>query len=164
VSVSNFVAGLGASAGCVSGVTCTFDSDDGRDIVRRLAQDADVFVQNFRPGTLDRHGLGYDDLRVDHEDLVYVSLSGFGAVGPYAGKSAYDTVIQAYAGFGANQADPPTASRCSSARPWPRSPAHRRQAITAALHARERGQAAARGVVDARRGGVVLGRRRGNRC
>ncbi len=81
-------------------------TDDGRDIVRRLAQDADVFVQNFRPGTLDRHGLGYEDLRAGHDDLVYVSLSGFGAVGPYAGKSAYDTVIQAYGGFGANQADP----------------------------------------------------------
>ena len=47
-----------------------------------------MFVQNFRPGTLDRHGLGYDDLRAGHDDLVYVSLSGFGAVGPYAGKSA----------------------------------------------------------------------------
>ena len=65
--------------------TCT--PTDGRDIVRRLAPDADVVVQNFRPGTLDRHGLGYDDVQAGHPDVVYVSLSGFGAVGPYAGPS-----------------------------------------------------------------------------
>ena len=96
-------------AACNRGKRCIavdVHTDDGRDIVRRLAQDADVFVQNFRPGILDRHGLGYEDLRAGHDDLVYVSLSGFGAIGPYAGKSAYDTVIQAYGGFGANQADP----------------------------------------------------------
>ena len=65
-----------------------------------------MFVQNFRPGVIDRLGLGYDDVRAGHDDLVYVSLSGFGSTGPYAGKCAYDTVIQAYGGFGANQADP----------------------------------------------------------
>ena len=74
-------------AACNRGKRCIavdVHTDDGRDIVRRLAQDADVFVQNFRPGSLDRHGLGYEDLRAGHDDLVYVSLSGFGAVGPYA--------------------------------------------------------------------------------
>ena len=100
-----------------------------------------MFVQNFRPGMLDRLGLGYDDLRDGHDDLVYVSLSGFGAVGPYADKSAYDTVIQAYGGFGANQADPadgnPVFLRQTAADKVTAFTAA--QAITAALLARERG-------------------------
>ena len=81
---------------------------EARDIVLRLAAGADVFVENYRPGVLERLGLGYDALAAENERLVYASLTGFGAVGPYAGKSAYDTVIQAYGGFGANQADPET--------------------------------------------------------
>ncbi|MEX1009241.1 MAG: CoA transferase [Acidimicrobiia bacterium] len=131
-------------AACNRGKRCIavdVQTDQGRDIVRRLAQDADVFVQNFRPGTLDRHGLGYADLRNGHDDLVYVSLSGFGAVGPYAEKSAYDTVIQAYGGFGANQADPadgnPVFLRQTAADKVTAFTAA--QAITAALLARERG-------------------------
>jgi crotonobetainyl-CoA:carnitine CoA-transferase CaiB-like acyl-CoA transferase len=79
---------------------------DGVDIVRRLAADADVVVQNFRPGVVDRLGIGYDDIRAVNDDVVYLSLSGFGSQGPYRDRSAYDTVIQAYAGLAANQADP----------------------------------------------------------
>ncbi len=131
-------------AACNRGKRCIavdIHSDDGQAIVGRLAADSDVFVQNFRPGTLERHGLGYDDLREGHEDLVYVSLSGFGSVGPYAGKSAYDTVIQAYGGFGANQADPadgnPVFLRQTAADKVTAFTAA--QAITAALLARERG-------------------------
>ena len=55
----------------------------GVDIVRRLAADADVLIQNFRPGVMDKLGLGYDAVRVINPDVVYVSLSGFGATGPY---------------------------------------------------------------------------------
>ncbi len=79
---------------------------DGVDIVRRLAAESDVVVQNFRPGVMDRLGLGYDDLREVNPDIIYVSLSGFGSTGPYRDRSAYDTVIQAYGGLAANQADP----------------------------------------------------------
>jgi crotonobetainyl-CoA:carnitine CoA-transferase CaiB-like acyl-CoA transferase len=131
-------------AACNRGKRCIavdVQTDEGRDIVRRLSQDADVFVQNFRPGTLDRHGLGYDDLREGHDDLVYASLSGFGATGPYADKSAYDTVIQSYGGFAANQADPadgnPVFLRQTAADKVTALTAA--QAITAALLARERG-------------------------
>ncbi|MFN3216725.1 MAG: CaiB/BaiF CoA transferase family protein [Acidimicrobiales bacterium] len=77
----------------------------GADIVRRLAAEADVVIQNFRPGVMDRLGLGYDDIAAVNPDVVYASLSGFGTEGPYRDRSAYDTVIQAYAGFAANQAD-----------------------------------------------------------
>jgi crotonobetainyl-CoA:carnitine CoA-transferase CaiB-like acyl-CoA transferase len=115
--------------------------EEGRDVVRRLARDCDVVVQNFRPGVMDRLGLGYDDLRAENEGLVYVSLSGFGPDGPYADKSAYDTVIQAYGGFGANQADPadgtPVFLRQTAADKVTALTAA--QAITAALFARERG-------------------------
>jgi crotonobetainyl-CoA:carnitine CoA-transferase CaiB-like acyl-CoA transferase len=117
-------------------------TEAGRDVVRRLARECDVLVQNFRPGVMDRLGLGYDDLRVDHDDLVYVSLSGFGSEGPYAGKSAYDTVIQAYGGLASNQADPangkPVFLRQTAADKVTALTAA--QAITAALFARERGQ------------------------
>jgi crotonobetainyl-CoA:carnitine CoA-transferase CaiB-like acyl-CoA transferase len=115
---------------------------EGRDVVRALAAGCDVVVQNFRPGVMDRLGLGYDDLRAGRDDLVYVSLSGFGPEGPYAGKSAYDTVIQAYGGFAVNQADPATGEpvflRQTAADKVTALTAA--QAITAALLARERGR------------------------
>lgn len=117
-------------------------SEEGRNVVRALARGSDVIVQNFRPGVMDRLGLGYDELRVDHDDLIYVSLSGFGADGPYAGKSAYDTVIQAYGGFATNQGDPSTGEpvflRQTAADKVTALTAS--QAITAALFARERGR------------------------
>ncbi len=75
-------------------------------LIHRLAATSDVFIQNFRPGVLDGLGIGYEDLRKSNPDIVYASLSGFGSTGPYRDRSAYDTVIQAYAGLAANQADP----------------------------------------------------------
>jgi crotonobetainyl-CoA:carnitine CoA-transferase CaiB-like acyl-CoA transferase len=114
---------------------------DGIDIVRRLATDADVVVQNFRPGVVDRLGLGYEAVRAINPDVVYVSLSGFGSSGPYRDRSAYDTVIQAYAGLAANQADPtdeaPQFLRQTAADKV--TALYAAQAITAALFARDRG-------------------------
>lgn len=78
---------------------------EGLGIVRRLAADADVVIENFRPGVMDRLGLGYDAVKAANPDVIYASLSGFGDEGPYRDRSAYDTVIQAYAGFAINQAD-----------------------------------------------------------
>jgi len=122
-------------------------TDDGREIVRALARRADVFVQNYRPGVVERAGLGYDDLSADNPGLVYASLSGFGTVGPYADKSAYDTVIQAYAGLANTQADPadgtPVFLRQTAADKVTALTAA--QAITAALLARERGTGGVRG-------------------
>ena len=116
-------------------------TEQGRDIVRRLARDVDVVVQNFRPGVVERLGIGYDDLRTENPNVVYASLSGFGPVGPYAHKGAYDTVIQAYGGFAANQGDPTTGQpqflRQTAADKV--TALYAAQAITAALFARERG-------------------------
>jgi crotonobetainyl-CoA:carnitine CoA-transferase CaiB-like acyl-CoA transferase len=115
---------------------------EGAEVVRRLAADADVVVQNYRPGVVDRLGVGYEDVRVDNPDVVYCSLSGFGAEGPYRDRSAYDTVIQAYGGFAANQADPedgvPVFLRQTAADKV--TALFASQAITAALFARERGR------------------------
>jgi crotonobetainyl-CoA:carnitine CoA-transferase CaiB-like acyl-CoA transferase len=113
----------------------------GRGIVRRLARDADVVVQNFRPGVVERLGIADADLRRENPELVYVSISGFGPTGPYAPKGAYDTVIQAYGGLAANQADPES----GEPRFLNQTAADKitalvaAQAITAALFARERG-------------------------
>lgn len=113
----------------------------GRDIVRELARDADVVVQNFRPGVVERLGVGYDDVRAVNPSVVYASISGFGPDGPYADKGAYDTVIQAYGGLAANQADPasgePRFLNQTAADKITALVAS--QAITAALFARERG-------------------------
>jgi crotonobetainyl-CoA:carnitine CoA-transferase CaiB-like acyl-CoA transferase len=116
-------------------------TDAGRDLVLRLARDADVFVENYRPGVIERLGLGYDALAAENPELVYASLTGFGPAGPYSGKSAYDTVIQAYGGFAANQADPDTGEpRFLNQTAADKVTAmFAAQAITAALFARERG-------------------------
>ena len=73
---------------------------------RRLAAECDVFLQNYRPGVMDKLGLGYEDVKAVNPGVVYASLSGFGSTGPYRDRSAYDTVIQAYGGLAMNQADP----------------------------------------------------------
>jgi crotonobetainyl-CoA:carnitine CoA-transferase CaiB-like acyl-CoA transferase len=78
------------------------------EIALALARHVDLVVENFRPGVMDRLGLGYEHIRAINPDVVYASLTGFGAVGPYKDRSAYDTVMQAYGGFATNQADPET--------------------------------------------------------
>ena len=82
-----------------------------RDIVRKLAATCDLVTENFRPGVLDRLGLGYDDLRHVNPSIVYVSGSGFGSGGPYAGRPGQDLLIQAMSGlaaYGGRRGDPPT--------------------------------------------------------
>lgn len=74
-------------------------SEAGAAAFRRLAAKADVVLENFRPSVMDRLGLGYESLAAENPRLVYVSISGFGPDGPYAGLPAYDMVIQALSGF-----------------------------------------------------------------
>ena len=78
----------------------------GVELMKRLVTRADLFVQNFRPGTADRMGIGEAALREVKPDLVYVSISGFGETGPYVHKRTYDPVIQALSGLASIQADP----------------------------------------------------------
>jgi crotonobetainyl-CoA:carnitine CoA-transferase CaiB-like acyl-CoA transferase len=72
-----------------------------RDALRRLAATADVFVTNVRPAAMARLGLGYDDIRAVNPRIVYASATGFGARGRYAGKPAYDDLIQGLSGIAA---------------------------------------------------------------
>lgn len=113
----------------------------GMAVVKKLIATADVFVQNFRPGAIERMGLGEGVVRGLREDIVYVSISGFGETGPYAHKRVYDPVIQALSGLADIQKDGET-GRPKMVRtiiPDKTTALAAAQAITAALFARERG-------------------------
>ena len=70
-------------------------SDVGRDILMQLVSEADVFIQNFRPGVAERLKIAYPDFASVNPDLIYLSVSGFGADGPYVDRPVYDPFIQA---------------------------------------------------------------------
>ncbi len=113
---------------------------EGLAIVRKLAATADVLVQNFRPGAIERMGLGEDVVRELKPDIVFVSISGFGESGPYAHQRVYDPVIQALCGLCDIQTDNET-GRPHMVRtivPDKTTSVTAAQAITAALFARER--------------------------
>ena len=76
----------------------------GRELMLRLTKDADVFVQNFRPGVMSRLGIDEPQLRTVNPGLIYVSMSGWGESGPYAHKPVYDPIIQAISGLASVQA------------------------------------------------------------
>ena len=75
----------------------------GREAVRKLATEADVYLQNMRPGVAEKMGLGYDDLSALNPRLVYCSISGYGDFGPYRDRMAYDAVMQGMTGFAVMQ-------------------------------------------------------------
>ncbi|MES1950175.1 L-carnitine dehydratase/bile acid-inducible protein F [Salinisphaera sp. S4-8] len=81
----------------------------GRDALLRLCADADVFVQNFRPGVAERMGIGEDDIRAVAPDIVYCSISGFGDAGPYASYPVYDPLVQALSSLASIQGGADTA-------------------------------------------------------
>src|SRR5467141_901345 len=83
-------------------------SEVGREVLAKLVAQADVLVQNFRPGTMERLGLGPDELRRRHPRLIYVSISGVGETGPYVKKRVYDPIIQGLSGFADIQSQPVT--------------------------------------------------------
>ncbi|MFQ5540368.1 MAG: CaiB/BaiF CoA transferase family protein, partial [Candidatus Binatia bacterium] len=74
-------------------------SDQGTELLRRLAESADVLVENFRPGTMERFGLGEERLRKANPRLIYASLSAFGADGPLRDWPGYDLIVQAWGGL-----------------------------------------------------------------
>ncbi|MBR0661504.1 MULTISPECIES: CaiB/BaiF CoA transferase family protein [Neoroseomonas] len=80
-------------------VSVDFAKPEGAAILKRMVANADVLIENFRPGTLARYGLGWEELRAVNPRLIYCSVTGFGQTGPYAGRSGYDFVAQAMAGL-----------------------------------------------------------------
>ena len=112
----------------------------GVDVLKQLIPTADVFVQNFRPGAIDRMGLGESVVRNLNASVIYVSISGFGETGPYAHKRVYDPVIQALSGLADIQMDA-ASGRPQMIRtiiPDKTTSVTAAQAITAALFHRER--------------------------
>ena len=110
------------------------------DVLKQLIPTADVFVQNFRPGAIDRMGLGESVVRNLNASVIYVSISGFGETGPYAHKRVYDPVIQALSGLADIQMDA-ASGRPQMIRtiiPDKTTSVTAAQAITAALFHRER--------------------------
>ena len=79
-------------------LTLDLKRPEGRDVLRKLAERSDVLVENFRPGTMDRLGLGYEEAARLNPRLVYCSISGFGQTGPRAAKPAYDQILQGMGG------------------------------------------------------------------
>jgi len=79
-------------------ITLNTKSPEGRELLKRLVKDADILVENFRPGVMDRLGLGYKVLAELNPRLVYCAISGFGQTGPDALKPAYDQIIQGLSG------------------------------------------------------------------
>jgi crotonobetainyl-CoA:carnitine CoA-transferase CaiB-like acyl-CoA transferase len=113
----------------------------GREVLLKLVAEADVFVQNWRPGAAERLGLGWDELRQVNPRLVYCSVNGYGPSGPYSERRVYDPIIQGITGHVAIQKNPdvpiPDLVRnivADKSTSWTAA-----QAITAALFARERG-------------------------
>ena len=98
-----FVGGESAYFLCVNrnkkSLTVDLKSVEGISLVRRLAERADVLIENFRPGAMDQFGLGYDHLHEANPKLIYSSLSGFGANGPMADVPGYDLIVQAWGGL-----------------------------------------------------------------
>jgi crotonobetainyl-CoA:carnitine CoA-transferase CaiB-like acyl-CoA transferase len=90
-------------------ITLDLSKPAGADLLLRLAERSDVVLENFRPGTLERWGLGWDELSRANERLVLARVSGFGQTGPYAGRPGFGTLAEAMSGFAAlnGEADGP---------------------------------------------------------
>lgn len=113
----------------------------GKEVFTRLVQDADVLIQNFRPGAMERLGFGYEDVVKINPSIIYVSIAGFGNDGPQANRRVYDNVIQAASGLASVQTDKVTGKPaiikhlvCDKTTSYTAA-----QSICAALFARERG-------------------------
>ena len=86
--------------------TLDLSQPDGQSLFRRIANDADVVIENFRPGTLERWDLGYDRLAADNPGLVLARVTGFGQFGPYARRAGFGTIAEAMSGFAALTGEP----------------------------------------------------------
>ena len=80
-------------------VTLNLKSAEGVEILKGLLKQADVLMENFSPGTMEKLGLSYKEVKAINPEIIYISCSGFGSDGPYARKPAYDAIIQGYGGI-----------------------------------------------------------------
>lgn len=151
---------LGSSKGGVTGIflnnnrgkrslVLDLKKPEGLDVLKRLISEADVLIQNFRPGAMERLGLGYEDAAKINPNLIYTSISGYGPDGPFSHRRVYDNVIQAGSGLASVQTDPATGIPsmyrtlvCDKTTAYTAA-----AAITSALFARATGKAAGQHVV-----------------
>ena len=121
-------------------LTLNLKSAEGVEVLKRLAAMADVLVQNFRPGVVERLGIGYEDVAAVNPRLVYLSMSGLGERGPLAGQRVYDSLVQALTGLTTIQAgsDQQRPRLIRTILPDKLTAVVASQAITAGLLARER--------------------------
>jgi len=91
-------------------MTLNLKNEQGKELLKELVKKVDVIIENFRPGTMEKLGLGYETLKAINPELIYAASSGFGHSGPYSKKPAYDGVVQAMGGImsitGAKDGDP----------------------------------------------------------
>ena len=81
------------------GVTLNLKSSEGKAMFLEMVKKADIVVENFRPGVMERLGLGYDDLSKINDQIIYGAVSGFGSYGPYSQRPGYDIIGQAMGGL-----------------------------------------------------------------
>ncbi|MEV0454103.1 CaiB/BaiF CoA transferase family protein [Catellatospora methionotrophica] len=120
-------------------VTCNLRVPEGQDLVRRLVADADVLLENFRPGTLERWGLGWEELSAINPRLILVRVTGYGQTGPYAPRAGFGSIGEAMGGirYVTGEADrPPSRSGISLGDSL--AATYAAYGTLAALHARER--------------------------
>jgi crotonobetainyl-CoA:carnitine CoA-transferase CaiB-like acyl-CoA transferase len=158
--IGDFMRYLGSQKGGMTGIflnnnrgkrslVVDLKKPEGVEVLKTLAATADVVIQNFRPGAVDRLGIGYDALSAVNPDLIYVSISGYGPDGPASGHRVYDNVIQAASGLASVQTDPATGEPalfrtllCDKVTSLTAA-----QAISAALYARASGTARGQHIV-----------------
>ena len=87
-------------------IVIDLSTDDGKGVFKRLVESADVVMENYRPGVVERLGIGYETLKAINPRLVFASINGVGHTGPYAGRRVYDAIVQSISGIGSLQADP----------------------------------------------------------
>ena len=95
-----------------------FNTEEGKELFLKLVDKADVVVENYRPGVMDRIGLGYDVLSKRNPRIIYASASGFGTYGPYSDRPGYDIIAQAAGGLMSltgEEGGPPTRTGTSAA-------------------------------------------------
>ncbi len=98
-------------------VTLNLKHEKGKEILKSLARKSDILIENFKPGTMDKLGLGYEDLRKVNPRLIYAASSGFGQTGPYSSRPAYDLIIQGMGGM-MSVTGPDEHTPRKSAAPW----------------------------------------------
>ncbi len=81
------------------GIAIDLKNEDGKGVLRRMLKTADVVIENYRAGTMERLGLGYEVLKKDNPGLIYCELSGFGRSGPYADRAGFDLIAQGMSGL-----------------------------------------------------------------